>query len=250
MLFQPRYGPTLYPDAKDSFYRASAWRDLSPLKLYDGAQSIAYCFNMAFATALDARDDGVVCGDGQTRHATHFAMLHADIKAQDGWLDVLYGLMTTHDLTAISVVIPIKEPTRDPRTSTAIGKIADSWTPDRFVMMSDRGKWATTFTASDVPGLDLASEELLINTGCLLIDLRDVVLWDAFEAPRPNGDSGWMLDSRIDRTPVGRRVAMRSEDWQFSRFLRAHGARYGATWDVTCFHFGDAVWSNNPPAAS
>jgi hypothetical protein len=137
--------------------------------------------------------------------------------------------MHEHNADLVSQVIEIKDDIADPRTSTAIGDIWNTWFPKRFIHKSDRGKMPETFGPEHVCEKD---EVLLVNTGLFLADLRRP-WWDYLD---------WSLDSRIVRHEGQRIVQMRSEDWQMSRFLQRHGAKIRATWKVPTRHFGDATW--------
>lgn len=184
-------------------------------------------FNGLLAIALDARDAG---------HCTHMAMIHSDIGAQSGWLDDLWGVMWEHDAIAVSAVVPIKEPINpnDPgalRTSTAWGTIGKEWADPRYVRMGDRNAYPPTF------GNEFAreGEELLINTGCMLLDLR-WPHWDEF---------AFTFSNRIERVDGQRYNQFRPEDWDMSRYLRDRGARYVATWRVALTHYGWGQWDNH-----
>lgn len=208
----------------------AAVRDPEMVAVAGFAQScssvLPHCFNELLCHALAMRDTGQV---------THFAMAHADVVAEPGWLDKLAAEMYSHDLTAISAVIPIKGPTG--RTSTAIGDLDDPWKVTRCVFLHDRNTLPTTFTLDQVRRL--ASEVLLINTGLMLLDLGHPC-WDDF---------AFQFHTRINRVQRddGQVVYLpeqRTEDWEMSHHLRRHGARYGATWAVRLRHEGACRYPN------
>jgi hypothetical protein len=237
VVTMPRYGPHVHPAAMRSLYQATKG-DCRVVSHLDVSQSICYAFNIANANALDWRDQGLAAPDGTKVHPTHLAMIHADIEAPPGWLDTLWHIMRERDLVAISSVSPIKDPVANPRTSTAFATKGETWFPCRYVYVNDRHTMPETFEPADVckPG-----EELLINTGLMLLDLRWPG-WDGFN---------WQLDSRIVKADGKRVVQMRSEDWMMSRHLAQHGAKYAATWAVPLRHFGEYAWASHvePPAA-
>lgn len=251
--FMPRYGRQVYPEAARSFWEYPCRWSEDGVYILDrkhNSQSICFNFNIAFAHALDLRDFGAELHGGGRAHATHFAMLHDDLATEPYWMDILLQEMRENGLAVISAVAPIKDPVPDPRTSTAISNRHRTFdTPHRYITISDRDHLPTTFTLEDCWDLPNykrePDDELLINTGCMLIDLRHPA-WDAFETPaEPGGPCGWSLDSRIVKQENGRRrVSMRPEDWEMSRFLRRHGVPYGATWAVELLHFGEYAWSN------
>lgn len=177
-------------------------------------------FNQCLAVALNLRDEGVV---------THMAMVHSDIIASPGWLDLLWSEMWTHNLDLISAVVPIKGPAG--RTSTAIGSEDDPWVVKRCFFDRDRKRYPLTFTAKDVCR---DGEVLLVNTALFLADLRRP-WWDNF---------AFQLHSRVVKKPDGYIAECRSEDWEMSHHLHKAGAKYAATWKPKLFHEGNARYPN------
>lgn len=206
-----------------------AVRDRRQLSVVMEAQScssvLPHCFNELLCVALNARDEGKV---------THLAMAHADILADVGWLDKLWGEMWLHNLALISCVVPIKGPTG--RTSTAIGDEADRWKVHRCINIKDRATMPVTFGPDSVcrPG-----EVLLVNTGLFLADLR-LPFWDDF---------AFQFHTRIKKTPAGRVSECRSEDWELSHDLHAAGLKYRATWAVKLKHEGGGRYPNYPESS-
>jgi hypothetical protein len=178
-------------------------------------------FNMILARAMTMRDRG---------ECTHLAMIHSDIEAQGPWVNALWNEMRRYRLGVVSAVVAIKDKTKR-NTSTAIGTTGDPWKIARYVYLADRETTPDTFTSEDVckPG-----EELLINTGVMLADLRNP-FWDgyAFEVRNKVVKEG---DSYVDY--------FESEDWKMSRDLNRAGVRYGATWLVPTRHLGGGSFAN------
>ena len=181
-------------------------------------------FNSLLAQSLDWRDRG---------QCTHLAMIHSDITAERGWLDLLAEEMHTHGLVAISAVVAIKDPDQD-RTSTAIGSKSEPWSAKRYIHLRHHGQMPTTFTGKDVCQDD--DEVLLINTGLMLLDLRHE-FWDTF---------CFQVPTTILKIDGKRAPAFRPEDWEMSRELDRAGLPYGATWRPVVEHLGGSSWTNRP----
>jgi SAM-dependent methyltransferase len=188
--------------------------------------SLTHNFNTLLSQSLDWRDEGKV---------THMAMIHSDITAERGWLDLLAEEMHLHGLVAISGVVAIKDPDQD-RTSTAIGSKARPWDVVRYIHLRDQKRLPVTFTAKDVCETD--DEVLLINTGLMLIDLRHE-FWDSFT---------FVVLNQILKGEGGKRKPQfRPEDWEMSRELEKAGLPYGSTWRPFCEHLGGSSWPNRAP---
>lgn len=227
MLVTPHYGAIEAATARTAKFAVKNHADIRVVCEGESCSSVLpQAFNELLAHALVLRDEGRV---------THLAMLHADISAPPGWLDVLWAEMWWNRLAAVSAVVPIKNGRR--LTSTAIGDASDRWRVNRHVTLDDRRKTPETFTAADVCG---PGEVLLINTGLMLIDLRLPFWSDGF---------AFQFHSRVRTSPApdGRTVyhaESRTEDWEMSHDLHAAGLRYGATWKVRVTHHGRGEWAN------
>ena len=213
-----------------SLYRASLRYDCAILASegsWDG------CNNL-LANALNLYDAG---------QATHFAMLHADISADEGWVDVLYDELRRLRADLVSAVVPIK----DHRGVTSCGVIdpKNQWNPLKRFTMREVFELPETFDAADAgfPGYGL-----LHNDGCMLLDLanplfraRDEqgVLKASFDFPR----QVIYRDGHYD-------VRAESEDWYFSRMLHELGARSYITRKAKLVHVGNQVFSNALPWGS
>jgi hypothetical protein len=234
MVGMPHAGP-LHAEAYDSARTCCTNTNIDPeLQVMPvGFQrantgGLTLSFNLLLATALNMFADG--------RKATHFAMLHSDIEAEGYWLNVLWNEMRRHQLAVVSAVVAIKD-RHKLNTSTAVGQIGNPWTVNRYIYVRERQTLPTTFTAKDVCG---EGEELLINTGCMLIDLGSTpeiaAFWDGY---------AFRVNNRIVKDENGRYVdQFESEDWLMSRDLRKAGLPYGATWAVPTRHLSGSYWPN------
>lgn len=188
-------------------------------------------FNALWADALNAYADGKI---------THFAMLHSDIAAGDGWLDTLLAEMESHAADVMSAVVPIK----DVRgvTSTAIGG-AGPWQVYRRLTMREvfADTMPETFSAAD---FGYPNRPLLVNDGCMVVDLRNPLFHNA------NLDGQAIIyfgfPSDIVRGENGRwQVRRESEDWFFSRSAADAGAKIMATRKVPLKHIGAYPFPGN-----
>ena len=167
------------------------------------ASLLPLSFNLLWSQALNARDGG---------EATHFAMLHDDVLPAAGWLDALLHELEWLEADVVSAVVPIK----DGRglTSTAL-ESGDPWNPRRLTLREVFER-EETFT----------EDGLLVNTGCWVCDLR-----------RPWCERVWFKQQdRLVKKDGKWWAETISEDWDFSRQVRALGGTLYATRKVQLDH--------------
>lgn len=155
---------------------------------------------------------------------THFAMLHADISAENYWVDKLLTIMEEKQADIVSVVMPIKDNTGD--TSTAF--LPDGETKVRRLTLKEIRGLPETFCASDV-GLGT----LLVNTG----------LWLAKKGEWCQKFKGFHAISEVymEEKWKARRI---SEDWLFSMEAKELGAKIYANRSISATHIGRQGWRN------
>lgn len=182
-----------------------------------GFSGLTANFNDLFVDALNrVKNDGV----------THFAMLHGDIDPEAYWLDKLVAIMEAWDADVVSAISPVKD--NRGLTSTARENPDNPWYPIRYTMR-EVFKMAPTFSTAEVPGL-------LLNTGCMLIDLRKD--WTKKICFR--------VENEIVQVAPGQfRANFMSEDWLFAREAAALGAKLVATREVKLRHIGGAAFDNH-----
>lgn len=213
-----RLGLYLYGARRDNIQTDIKTRQLSAL---------CWCFNHLWAQALNDKT------------YDYFLLIHADIIpcAPVGWISKLVSEAETAKADLISVVSPIKN--KDGLTSTAL-ETAAHMTPRR-VSMTELMQLPQTFKAADVAKVygweGHAEQRLLLNTGCLLVDLR-----------RKRAILETMWFKTIDRMEQreGKFVpTFVPEDWDFSRQAIANGLTNAATRAVKLIHNGNADYMND-----
>lgn len=196
---------------------------------------LARTFNRAWCDALKA---------SKTEGVTHFAMLHSDVfPVQQHWLDVLFREISTLAADLVSVVVPIKEATG--LTSTAIGAPGVMFGTKRLLTMTEIMGLPETFGLEDccAAGLAEPDDELLLNTGCWICDLRKPWAWQK----HANGQylvHFSIRDAIFDDENGEPFASVAPEDWNFSRCLNALGARIYATRKIHVGHVGECVYGN------
>lgn len=172
-------------------------------------------FNGLYAKALNSRKDGV----------THFLMLHDDvIPMENGWLDKMMEISAEKKADILSVVLPIK----DARglTSTALDNLNHPYKVTRLTL-DEVYKLPETFTFQD----------LLINTGLMLVDIR---------TPEAEGLC-FQFEDWIESSADGFRPVGMSEDWVFSREAHKVGMSVFATRAISAIHMGHNGFANTQP---
>lgn len=196
---------------------------------------LPHAFNCLVASALNMR---------RTHGVTHFAMLHADVEPEAGWVDVLIDELNATGADVISAIVPLKSPTG--LTSTAIGDAFDAWKHPRRLTMKEVYDLPETFDRRDLwdgdrPILGASPGPLLVNTGCMAFRLDSwVEQWALEEA--------FGFATRIVKTDVDFFIAeCVPEDWAFSRWLDSHGHLVAATRKVRLAHRGSHGYTNTLP---
>lgn len=166
---------------------------------------------------------------------SHFAMLHADAVPQGPWLDTLYKEKQFAGAQVISAVMAIKN--GDRQTSTAVTRLDDEWEADRL-SLDDLENLPVTFSVEDLhlpPG-----HQLLVNTGCMLVELGDWAL--------QTDAAGKLLtyftvrDQVIMGADKKFRICAFPEDWGFSQMAANTGCKVVATQAVIVDHVGEVCY--------
>jgi len=200
----------------------------SAMKATDGRFDIApgvawtsllpYTFNLLWAGFLNMRRD---------RPVKYVAMIHDDIRPQDGWLDVLVDELERTNADMVSAVVPIKD--NRGITSTGVDDTGDEWNPRRL-SMTEVFMLPETFGDADL------GFPVLLNTG----------LWVArFDRPWVE-NVNFRQGDKIECINGQWVPQTRPEDWDFSRQLRSHGCKLMATRKVRLTH-ERAEWHNTAP---
>jgi hypothetical protein len=195
---------------------------------------LGHCFNMLYTEAFNMGCD-------------IFAMCHADIGAEPGWLTKLIHEANRVATPVIGVEIPIKDDSG--RTSLAIGKVTEGY-PDRpdiprhkvmhTIRLNELESNSTFCFDTLRPFLREKGEFLCINTGLWLISLKQPWSNKVYFEIR-----SWTRVMDDGRMACG----MLSEDWNLSRLLHILGVKPWATTKVRAQHYGVKEWDNDPRSA-
>ncbi len=172
-----------------------------------------------------------------------FAMLHADIRPEPGWLQKMLDVFEARKLSCLSAVVRIRENTG--RTSTAIEPLGYKENREtlrlRHLHAEDVLKLPDVFTQEDVQSVVCNGERhgaLLVNTGIMLMRLADFEDFPGF-----NIVSGFH--------DTGHKTWVDSEDCELSRWMHRRGMAYAAMSSIENVHYtgGEFVWSTKEARA-
>lgn len=185
--------------------------------------ALSFNFNNLLADCLNKR---------ASHGFTHFLMLHSDVGAQGPngvvWSDVLTEYMERFGLGVISAAVRLKNDTGE--TSTALEDAVTEHGVNLQRLCLDH---IGPLMLSDGPLMkDPSPRRLLINTGCMAIDVRQP--WAE--------ELAFHQHNFIGQTPQGFVADFEPEDWRMSRWLHERGVRYGVTTDVKCVHIGKKAY--------
>ncbi len=220
----PHYSGLVHLSAANAFYNPlKPGTNLTIHPIDSGGSALTASFNEPWAYALDLFEGGEIDA---------FAMIHADVGAQDGCLDILHREMEKSGADMVSAAIPIKD--KRCLYSTAVDDTGDEWLVRRLTG-KQLEKLPTTFTDEDVGG------PLLLNTGLFLLKLGP---WCLQENPDGSQKFCFEVYNQIRKMGGRRRAFFKSEDWDFSRQLRRAGLKQVATKAVTINHHGEFAYAN------
>lgn len=183
-----------------------------------------------------------------------FAMLHADIEPEPGWIDKLIEIAEQSNADMLSVCVPVKD--KRGVTSTAI---ASGDERNQFCRITQRQLWHPDFPETfDIDqaadALESLPDELRIesvprvglrlNTGCMIMRLDRP--WIGCDPPQVYFENvDW-----IEKHNGQWRARDISEDWRFSQKVQAAGGKLVATRGVKVVHKGLASFYNFEPWGS
>jgi len=232
MMGMPNYDGTVQIMASVTFLQTGCTETNCQVveRVSSGGSLLARSFNMLWAQAINMARSGKL---------DYFVMQHADLAPEPGYVDKLVHILEKNDADVVSVVVPIKD--QRGLVSTGLCSMTDRFIPGRrFTMreMTQEGM-PTTFDSEAIGHGDKA---LLINTGCFIADVRKS--W-----AQAQDESGYLLstfsiDDRIRDIGDKLEVGVEPEDWRFSRYLHASGAKVLATREITALHFGGTAYTN------
>ena len=179
---------------------------------------LEHAFNKAWAAALTEARQGKV---------DYFAMLHSDQASAAGWLDTLIEDAEQTGAAVVGTVSLIKDGSGE--TSTAL-ETDDPWKPRKL----------TLDDLADMPAV-FSRDDLLLNTGCFVADLRRSEWTDP--VPMTFGCESRIVWCDVQQQYVAQLIG---EDWRFSREARRRGLKLACSQRVGTTHFGSHVWRFDP----
>lgn len=219
-LGMPGYGSVSMPAARGYFLASTMHQvDFG----YSQSSLLANGFNQLWCAALNRQ---AKLGD-----VDYFAMQHADIEPNPGWLDAIIDELESNDLDILGVVAPIKD--QHGLTSIAVGDESTNWRVKCRLTMKEVFQLPETFTSDDIDG------QLLLNTG----------LWVCRFNPNWVTKVHFEINDRIIQdTKTGLyRPEVEPEDWFFSRLCHELGLKIGCTRKVKLLHRGEQAFTNAAP---
>ena len=224
----PRGGSVEYGAVRGAFMASREHE----LLIQDVPTSLPTCgFNALWCQALNK---------ATTAECTHFAMLHADVSPENGWLDTMLREMDRLDADLISAPVAIKD--QRAVTSTAIGQRGVTWHAHRRLTVKEAARLPETFCLEDTCYRP-PEYQLLHNTGCWVADLRKCVFYQRSAA----GEllAHFTVNDRIVGEPGSFAAEVEPEDWFFSRRLDEIGAKTYVTRKVKIDHEGSQSFPNH-----
>lgn len=215
LLVQPGYGG-IEPESYHAAQMATARRDQVKVGIMRPCCSLlAHAFNQGAVYCLTQKYD-------------YFAMLHGDLSAPNGWIDVMMDVLDAGKCDVLHAVAAIKDGRR--LTSTAIAYWDDQYAPVRRLTVKELAKLPDTFTVEDVrEHIDQEAKRLLPNTGCLMFKadtwFKKFTGFTINDQIKTIDNSEWSID-------------VMPEDWNFGHWCGRNYVSVGGTTAVRLEHFG------------
>lgn len=187
-----------------------------------GFSIATHTFNQLWCDAYNARRELGI---------THFAMMHADIQPEPGWLDTLLAELERTGADVVSAVVAIK----DCKGLTSTGLRDPQAGRTRRLTMREVHQLPPTFSRWDT---DESNKVLAINTG----------LWVCrFDGDWPRRFPGFSIANRLDYQVDTDTLTphVDPEDWRFAEWLDGEGLDVRATRAVKVWHTGLFQYPND-----
>lgn len=193
-----------------------------------------------------------------------FAMLHADVEPEEGWLEKLVAEADKGGYDVMHALVPIKEYAGTYSTCIAHSREDRKWELRRRITAKEAfERLPETFGINEAilalgtDGFDYTDDLCLCpNTGCMVIRLSSA--WDCFPGFRheerlvvvTEKDGVKPLEHEGDPDgsprPAGVLAALNlPEDWGMGMWCARRGLKVGATRAVRVVHHGDGLWAND-----
>lgn len=202
-----------------------------------GLSLLAKNFNLLFIEALKLQCD-------------YFLLHHSDLGVQGSrtnfsgsWVDLMVDRLNENELVALSAVVPIKS--RQGFTSSGLEmKANDPWSLRRLTILESETLPLEYINRADLCELFKVDEDeagaLLINTGCLLMDIR--------KGGGVYSELKWPGFNIIDFIAWNQQGIPASytvpEDWNFSNWLHDNDLPYACTRELVVAHIGQENYMN------
>ena len=245
-LCQPRYNAMIDSRAHRAFLSATrgacnisfGTEKIGGSPMESQTSVLPQAFNAPWVMALNLR---------KYHSISEWAMLHADIEAQYGWLDVLVAERRRLKCDILSVVVPFKVQTGI--TSTAVGQkgwpldAVDPAEKPKRLTMHEIYQLPRSFSIKEIPDSIMGPGKredkiLLVNTGCWVCDFSkpwvEKIVFRFHNWNYQDASGLW-------------HTACRSEDFDLSVQAARLGLSVYATTIVPVQHHGDAGYPNDQP---
>ncbi len=180
-----------------------------------------HSFNMYWCDALNKKP-----------RPKFWAMHHADMSAEPGWLDVLLDIMAEKDADVVSCVACIKDSSGD-TNAAIVTQLNEHATDLRRLTVAEANSLPDVFSSADV------NAPLLVNTGLWVV---------RFDRPWVEKFPGFSFNNAIVKNKAGLYTAQcLSEDWKFSLWAHEQKLKVYATTRVETFHYGARAWKIGGP---
>ena len=208
---------------------------------------LARCFNSLWKRAWESGVD-------------YFILLHADVQVAapratqpfprvkvevpgayfPNWVDLMVHRLREHELAVMSAAIPIKS-SAGVLSSGVNLEPGNNYTLRRMTMQELKAIQIGTIdreTMCSAMGIDPETAgAMLINTGCLIMDMKypwDELKWEGFG-----------IDDMIVWNKSGQPLQLtRPEDWKFSAWMDENKVPYAMTKELIILHAGAQMYTN------
>jgi hypothetical protein len=228
-LAVPSYG-SLLPRAVLSIEQATRkGSELDVLKSLRDRSLLAFSFNDLWCEALNRQKE---------LRLTHFAMHHADIEAEAGWLDTLVSEQERCGADVLSCVVAIKDTGGD--SSTAVHDYENKRM--KRLSFADIADLPETFEIADLPGA--GKRALCVNTGLWVCNFAKIAAMQERTKPIPllwfecHDSIGWSEEKQQWE------ALNLPEDWHFSLQCADKGLKVMATKRIRVVHWGAVGFRN------